>query len=433
MKKTTSGAKNLMKLLKSKEKIFFVILLLLGLIYRLFLAYHAPSTFMYDSASYHRIAKAILQGNWAIDCCDHNPGYPLFLAAVYFIFGIGNVWAVRIVQILLDLAASCLIFQVGRSVFGRYAAWCSYILYIFNPFTSSYTGVLLAETITCFLIASIAYTVTRRQFIIKPLFWIVSGVLLGLLLQARVSATFFVYTMIASLALLFFSKTQKVHFIICISAGFIIGSSYSLLAYYRYFHRLALTPPYNLGMTMLYWNFYNDRYPELLVDFPKVNPEFARVLLEYHTTYFLKTPAFKKKYNDLFWKKIQSEWPLFVRNTFRNVVWIWDKDHLFVYTDRFYPQDRWTLRVTNIVLIVLFFTGFIKYSLNQKKKILQNPLVIQTSLLFISITFLFTLISNESRHSMAFYPLLLLWGGYGFVCLGNALNRRIKKTYPSIK
>ncbi|HVC46150.1 MAG TPA: glycosyltransferase family 39 protein [Terracidiphilus sp.] len=85
------------------------------------------------------------------------PGYPLFLAACYAVFGVGNYIAVAWVQIALDLAACLLLADCARRIApegAKEAAWQAALwLAALCPFTAIYAGTPLTEGPTVFLLA----------------------------------------------------------------------------------------------------------------------------------------------------------------------------------------------------------------------------------------------------------------------------------------
>jgi hypothetical protein len=95
------------------------------------------------------------------------PGYPLFLAACFRLFGIENYFAAACVQIALDLAGCLLLAGFVRRVAPavRGAALITLWLACLCPFTASYTAVPLAETPTLFSISLALWAAAgfRRQ------------------------------------------------------------------------------------------------------------------------------------------------------------------------------------------------------------------------------------------------------------------------------
>jgi len=94
------------------------------------------------------------------------PGYPLFLAACFRVFGVENYGAIGWLQILLDLAGCLLLYDFVRRVASQRAAQCTLWLAALCPFTAVYAGASLTETPTLFVIALALWSVER--FRAKP-------------------------------------------------------------------------------------------------------------------------------------------------------------------------------------------------------------------------------------------------------------------------
>jgi 4-amino-4-deoxy-L-arabinose transferase-like glycosyltransferase len=84
------------------------------------------------------------------------PGYPLFIAGVYALFGHGNDEALLLVQGVLD-TLTCVLIAMLASLWSpkegqnRRAALGAFLLAAACPFTTIYSAVLLTETMTMFL------------------------------------------------------------------------------------------------------------------------------------------------------------------------------------------------------------------------------------------------------------------------------------------
>ena len=122
------------------------------------------------------------------------PGYPLFLAAIYSVFGDGNNTAVRVVQALLDTGTCLLVALVALTWSPRAwdtdrrqrAALAALALAAVCPFVAIYVTTILTETLTCalgmgvLLCASIALRDGGPQRL-----WALTGVLGGLMTMVR--------------------------------------------------------------------------------------------------------------------------------------------------------------------------------------------------------------------------------------------------------
>ncbi len=149
------------------------------------------------------------------------PGYPLFLRAIYFIFGQLNYTAVFVVQSLLSIATVLLVFLSARNVFneraglfaaGLAAIYPRFIVYNLTTMTES-LSIFLVTLMICFMTSDIRDTSKSLLsgslifigFLIKPtLVFFAPGVFLvsrrRLVLLLTLGATFgsfFVYGIVA--------------------------------------------------------------------------------------------------------------------------------------------------------------------------------------------------------------------------------------------
>lgn len=119
-----------------------------------------------DSLIYGGIAKnLLLSGRYALTVGTGEtyptlirlPGYPLFLAACFKLFGMENYASAAWVQIVLDLVACLLLADVARRIapaeMKRGAAWCTLWIAALCPFTAVYVANPLTEGPTIFTIA----------------------------------------------------------------------------------------------------------------------------------------------------------------------------------------------------------------------------------------------------------------------------------------
>ena len=79
------------------------------------------------------------------------PGYPLFLAACFWLFGVGRYTAVMLVQAGVDLWSCLLLGGVAGRVFGARARVAAVWLGAVCPFTANYVAAPLTETLDAVL------------------------------------------------------------------------------------------------------------------------------------------------------------------------------------------------------------------------------------------------------------------------------------------
>jgi len=143
-----------------KHARFFVVATLLGLGLRLLLVFRAPGV-VDDSRLYADIAKNWLQhgiygitnSGTIVPTLSRLPGYPAFLAAIFWLFDYDNFRAALIVQVLFDLATCFLIADMARRLFSGRAARAAFLLAAICPFLANYAAAALTETLEIFFTA----------------------------------------------------------------------------------------------------------------------------------------------------------------------------------------------------------------------------------------------------------------------------------------
>jgi 4-amino-4-deoxy-L-arabinose transferase-like glycosyltransferase len=81
------------------------------------------------------------------------PGYPAFLAGIFWLFGAGNFKAVMLTQILIDLATCLVVADLARRTVSERAARIAFVLAALCPFLANYAVAVLTETLEIFFTA----------------------------------------------------------------------------------------------------------------------------------------------------------------------------------------------------------------------------------------------------------------------------------------
>ena len=143
--------------------------LLGGLVLRLWMLHAFPQTGG-DALIYGGVAKNILlHGQFAITdgsgvvhpTLIRLPGYPLFLAACFRVFGIANYNAVAYLQIVLELAACVLLADFVRRISTPRAGLNTLWLATMCPFTAVYASAPLTESPTFDMICLALWSLER--------------------------------------------------------------------------------------------------------------------------------------------------------------------------------------------------------------------------------------------------------------------------------
>ncbi|MGC2246939.1 MAG: glycosyltransferase family 39 protein [Terriglobales bacterium] len=148
---------NVLGMLREHRR-FFLWIGLAGLALRLFFfIYFAATTD--DSHVYIDLASNWLQhgiygqteDGRIVPSDTRLPGYPAFLAAMFWVFGLGSTHAVLVAQILFDLGTALLIADLARRmVAGRWAGRVAFLLAALCPFFANYAAAVLTETLEVF-------------------------------------------------------------------------------------------------------------------------------------------------------------------------------------------------------------------------------------------------------------------------------------------
>jgi hypothetical protein len=405
--------------MKLNKYIILSILFIIGFVFRIILSSFTINYLIGDMELFDHLAKTVLSGNWAADCCEKTAGYSLFLALLYRLFGSNNLFAVRIVQSLMDCITGLFIYILTAKINHRSAVF-SYILYLTNPLTSSVTGLRLSETLTLFLIIIYIYIISLTNYPKKGILYFAGGIISGIVVFTRLQFNYYIAIFSFLTVILLIPKTKIIRYLLLTLTGFICASAYSLMANYVIFHQITIIPPNHRGSDLLYIHFfYNFRAAEIISDLQStpVNDGYKAVQSDYSIAALDQNlmPEFRRKYSNLLRDKLKSDWPVFITNSFINSVYIWDKYHLYYYEDPFYPKDLIPVRIYNIVLLLLFSIGIITYFYKHKLSSLKQPIFLFTITFLSYILILFPLVSAESRHTLPIYPLIMVWCGYGII------------------
>lgn len=198
--------------------LLYVLLILLALSFRLFIAIRLANDEPDDGRVYSQIARNVLEQH----VYSHDtqppyepslirlPGYPFFLVGIYKLFGIGNNTAVRVAQALIDTATCILIAWVAfewaiTDERKHRAALIAFALAAVCPFTAIYVATILTEVSTNFLAVAMVLTATlafkspvRRKAL--P-WWVFTGLIAGMAVLFRPDSGLFAAAIGATLVL----------------------------------------------------------------------------------------------------------------------------------------------------------------------------------------------------------------------------------------
>ncbi|HEY3579728.1 MAG TPA: glycosyltransferase family 39 protein, partial [Pyrinomonadaceae bacterium] len=232
----------------------YALLLLVALGFRLFIALRLPNDEPGDARVYSQLAINVLEQH----VYSHDPqapyapsiirlpGYPLFLAGVYKVFGHGNNTAVRVAQAVMDTLTCVLIALVAFE-------WCvdlerkhraaiiAFALAAVCPFTAIYVATVLTEVPTNFFAVAMVLAVTfafkatdntddtdksdRKRAV---LWWSVSGLIAGLTVLFRPDSGLFAAAVGLTLVLSLLLRRRAKPFKLRIKQLFVSGAIFSV-------------------------------------------------------------------------------------------------------------------------------------------------------------------------------------------------------------
>lgn len=198
-------------------------IILAGLVLRIVYFLQVKDAFLFqrpylDAEFYHRWAMEIVQGDWAgvkRGVFSMSPGYSYFLAAIYFLFGI-DIKAAVIIQLLLGVACSWMIYLLGRRLISREAGMLGaaiYLLYAPEIFYESLllkAGLINVVNTGALLAASVAH----------PAGWLLAGFLAGFSAHLRPTALLLIPVFVLWL---WRRSTRKILIVVLFTGGLLLA------------------------------------------------------------------------------------------------------------------------------------------------------------------------------------------------------------------
>lgn len=187
-----------------------------------------------DSFIYGDIAKnwlqhgiyAVTEGATVVPTFIRLPGYPMFLAGVFSVFGMEHYRAVLILQLFVDLGTCFLIADMARRMLSDRAAKVAFLLAALCPFLANYTATALTETLEIFFTA-LALDLALAGFDSRNLrTWLGCGAAIGCAILLRPDGGLLLVAVTAYVfyaGIRMFRKNERQAAIQWIRAGLIVG------------------------------------------------------------------------------------------------------------------------------------------------------------------------------------------------------------------
>lgn len=185
------------KKLSSSQKKYFYLILFSALIIKIFLVFTLPAEIRSDSFDYHRIADNLVKfGEYSFEAgkptANFSCGYPIFLAGVYKLFGIEQMW-VRVVNSLLEVITGIFFFFISLKLFDEKWSLISLAIFTFFPSNILFSQTVLTEPVFGMLAVILLYYCLNEE-ISNKIFFI--GLLWGYAVLIRSSFSLSVFLML---------------------------------------------------------------------------------------------------------------------------------------------------------------------------------------------------------------------------------------------
>ncbi len=172
---------------------------------------------------------------------EHPPGYPLFIACVYGIFGENvSLW---VIQILISSLASILAFFIALSLFDFRTAVIAGILIALSPQFAYYSGIILPDELSVLPILAAVYFLVRAVQDRQLTSAIFCGVSIGLSCWLRSNALI-LPVFFAGISLILLPKQFRTRFALILLASFVLTISPITIRNFLVFHSFI---PLSLG------------------------------------------------------------------------------------------------------------------------------------------------------------------------------------------
>lgn len=207
-----------------------------------------------DPYTYNQLAKNIIEyksftyAEGLPPVSLRTPGYPLFIALIYMLFGINPI-IVILVQILLDSLIVILIFLITKNFLTLRLSILTAFLYAIEPHASIFSLSMYSDTFFVFVLTLFAYFFIKHLYKEQYQTLILSAVLLAVANLIKPSG---VFTPIIIIIILLFKFKEKYKIFIYRSVLFILTFililSPWLIRNYNYFNKIFLSTAgdYNL-------------------------------------------------------------------------------------------------------------------------------------------------------------------------------------------
>jgi 4-amino-4-deoxy-L-arabinose transferase-like glycosyltransferase len=466
---------------------FFLWTSLAALALRLFFFAYTPSI-VDDSHVYARIASTWLEhgiygqpeGDRIVPTDSRLPGYPAFLAVIFWVFGVGNFRAVLLVQVLLDIVTCFLIADLARrTVSARWAGPAAFALAATCPFLANYAAAVLTESLEIFFIAlaldcAVAGLERMRadgeegsaEKNSKPWpFWAATGAAVGMCILLRPDGGILLVAIGLYLGVAMVRTVNRKRAGSIAAAGVVVALialtplvPWTIRNYRTLHHFQPLAPRYAtdtdelapvgfnrwaktwiaeyVSVQEIYWNVPGDeidvaKLPARALDEPPTRSETLAVIADYNKTQDL-TPELDARFGELANERIRARpFRYYVVLPALRILDMWLRPR----TELLPPDPRWwefnderreSALTVGFGVLNLFYVVAAGVALFGKRSSLWFIGLLGGFVLLRSL-FLGTLENPEPRYTLECFPVLLVWAA---ACLTVTNKWLLKATAP---
>jgi hypothetical protein len=415
-----------------EHKILIILgLCILGLFFRLLLVRLYPQKLLYDSQQYYDFALQIVKGGPVIQQ-SRAFGYPLILSIIFRLFGEDNLRAWIVFQGCLDVLAGLMIYNLAKKISGNSLfAGVSFTAYLFNLYTSTYTGTMLSEITILFLITLSGYLLFNYWQSNKIRYLFLAGAVTGYI--PEVKPIFLPFILMMGVLLVIginkYNLKRKLVYACIFLCLLLLPLSYNIYANYKYFGQIAPTTIDNPFIREFYISLFVEKVPQRPSTPDYYPAEVQQLYVEYGDAYQTKEQRQKtvEKYLILGINKVKEDPRYFISSHIAKLWHVWEKYFVYYLTG---PDDK-------------TFNSFIYWGNNDilwikskvyRKNNKERSIFARYILALVIFTTLVHVFSNgEGRFTIPLYPYVFLFFGIGLMGGLDTLIRGISMVGPGKK
>lgn len=359
---------------------------------------------------YHEAAVSLLQdGVFSVKgrlSASRPPLYSLFIYVIYYLFGTGNIFMVRIIQAIIGAFTALLTFRLTEKVFNRKAAVWAGLIFALYPATWGYCDMVLSETLFTFLLlAGLIYLVDIPQGKMSDA--LIAGLFFGLATLTR--TVLYQFPLFVAVFYLIFSKKRWSQ--LPNLAIFVITAWFVLVPWMARNERIFGKPIVSTKSGVDFYLYNHSPFKYILYNYSQEGEDVLNGIIPWKLSEVERDSICKDaaiswiKEHPLLWafKGVRMEWNFF--SVEREYTWTlmagyWGQVHRWIIGLILF------LTAPTIYLLMPLFIWGIVYSWGNFER--QKNLLLLL-FYFLAVTFVFY---GFSRHRTPLNPVLAVYAGY---------------------